>query len=368
MEYCLNLGAWNGVFAVPCAVVDQHIKLAGAAQLKVLLWVLRHAGQPFETGNIAQDLGMHPADVNDSMQYWLETGLLLRNQGELTPGEAPLPEREAAPAVNPAVQPAPVAAQPPVNTPAPEYIQPQQPAQQPAPQAPAQQEAPAAPARPRPLSRPQKPDSIYVARRMQDCKEIAFMMQEAQVILGRPISNGDSATLVMLHDNDGLPVDVILMILQYAVSINKNNMRYIEKMAVSWAAEEIDTLEKAERKIRSLTEGRQAWRLVERVIGIEDRSPTAKEEAAASRWVLEWGFDERMIREAYERCVDSKGKYSVDYTNRILERWHNEGISTLQQAHEEKSNGRRQRAEQERAPSYDIDAYERSSIFDDQKL
>ena len=184
MEYCLNLGAWNGVFAVPCAVVDQHIKLAGAAQLKVLLWVLRHAGQPFETGNIAQDLGMHPADVNDSMQYWLETGLLLRNQGELTPGEAPLSEREAAPAVNPAVQPAPVAAQPPVNTPAPEYIQPQQPAQQPAPQAPAQQEAPAAPRGPGP----------YPARKSQTAfmwpggnrYTYSFMMQEAQVILGRP--------------------------------------------------------------------------------------------------------------------------------------------------------------------------------------
>ena len=42
MEYQLNLGAWNSVFVVPSILVDQHIKLAGAVQLKVILWVLRH--------------------------------------------------------------------------------------------------------------------------------------------------------------------------------------------------------------------------------------------------------------------------------------------------------------------------------------
>lgn len=35
MNYKMNLGAWNSIFAVPCSVVDEHIKLAGAAQLKV---------------------------------------------------------------------------------------------------------------------------------------------------------------------------------------------------------------------------------------------------------------------------------------------------------------------------------------------
>ena len=37
MEYKLNLGSWNSVFAVPSDIVDKHLKLAGAVQLKVLL-------------------------------------------------------------------------------------------------------------------------------------------------------------------------------------------------------------------------------------------------------------------------------------------------------------------------------------------
>ena len=53
MSFSINLGAWNSVFAVPCSLVDQHIKLAGALQLKVLLWVLRHAGESLTVEGIA---------------------------------------------------------------------------------------------------------------------------------------------------------------------------------------------------------------------------------------------------------------------------------------------------------------------------
>ena len=44
MEYSVNFGIWNGVFAVPNVIVDEHIKLAGATQLKVILWM---PGVPF---------------------------------------------------------------------------------------------------------------------------------------------------------------------------------------------------------------------------------------------------------------------------------------------------------------------------------
>jgi DNA replication protein DnaD len=33
-----------------------------------------------------------------------------------------------------------------------------------------------------------------------------------------------------------------------------------------------------------------------------------------------------MLREAYERCVDTKGSMKFNYIDGILKRWHNEGI------------------------------------------
>ncbi len=335
MSFSINLGHWNSVFAVPCSLVDQHIKLAGAAQLKVLLWVLRHAGEPFQTEDIAAALNMHPADVHDSMQYWVETGFIIQAKDTLLPGGQKQSSPHAAQPAEPSIPASatPSAAAPPVHS--------------------------------RPLSRPQKPDNLFVAKRIQEDSDIASMMQEAQMILGKTISNGDCATLLMLHDNDGLPVDVILMLLQYAVSIGKPSMKYIEKTGISWAEEEIDTHEKAEHKLRMLGDMQKAWRIVESVIGIDHRSPSTKEAEAADRWVNQWSFSSAMIRLAYERCVDAKGKYIASYMDSILKRWNHEGIQTVEQAQAEKRAGSRARVEDRYSPSYNIEEYERTSIFDD---
>lgn len=359
MSYSINLGSWQSIFAVPSDVVDKHLKLAGGAQLKVLLWVLRHAGSSFEAETLGEALNMHPADVKDAMQYWVETGLLTVSGDTFSPAPSELASASGQDTM-PAAQAAPSAAKLREIQAGPSLSHKgSQPADD-------MQQAADLPKPSRPLSRPQKPDSLFVAKRAQEDSDIAFLMQEAQVILGKTISNGDSATLLMLHDTDGLPVDVILMLLQYASSIGKGNMRYIEKAGIHWADEGIDSLELAEQKIRQLDQSQKAWATIQRLLGLERRSPTAKETQFADRWINEWCFSEDLIREAYERNVDAKGKFSFPYMNRILERWKKEGIETLEQAQNERKPFQESSGSgEEQAPSYDLEAYERSSIFDD---
>ena len=84
--YLLNLGVWNAVFAVPCAVVDQYIKIASPNQLKVLLWVLRHADHGFEAKEPAQALGLSEDAVGEALLFWQqEAGLLASSGVELKP-------------------------------------------------------------------------------------------------------------------------------------------------------------------------------------------------------------------------------------------------------------------------------------------
>ena len=87
MEYKMNLGSWNSVFAVPGDIVDKHLRLAGAAQLKVILWTLRHAGEEFTIDDISSALYMSAADVRDSMLYWKETGIICENEGVIEPSQ-----------------------------------------------------------------------------------------------------------------------------------------------------------------------------------------------------------------------------------------------------------------------------------------
>ena len=326
MSLRMNLGTWNAIFAVPCEIIDKHIKLAGGAQLKVLLFMLRHAGENLSVAKIAMALSMTELDVKDSMQYWIETKILTG------PKEVDETDEEISKS-NSSVFDKPIEAK----------------------LSETKQQ----------ITRVEKPDTASVAQRISDSTEISSLMQEAQIILGRPISNGDCSTLIMLHDTYGLPVHVILMLMQYAVSIGKRHMNYIKTTAISWAEEEIDTIEKAENKIRALETSRKAWLTLEKIIGIEHRSPSSKEDEAANRWLNTWMIPDDLIKEAYDRCVNSKGKYILSYMDSIIKRWQNCGIKTLAQALEEdkyKKSSYSQKPAND-FTSYNIDEYERNYMY-----
>ena len=343
MEYKMELGSWNSVFAVPSVIVDKHLKLAGAAQLKVLLWFLRHAGEVSSVNDISSALSMQEADVRDCMQYWVQTGVIGIENDVISPCKAVNDVKEkdlTEQNVSNTETELPVIIETNENS---ETVLDK-------------------PDKKRPLSRPERPDTKYISERMNADESIAFLMKSADDIFGRMTSNSDKATLLLINEYDGLPVEVIIMLLQYALSIGKCNMRYIEKMAIDWADKEIVTLEAAEKKIKQLSEGRDAARYVQKIIGAEPHSPTEMESEFADMWVNHWKFSSDMIRAAYEACVNTKGKYIPKYTNSILYRWHDAGINTPEQI--KKNEKKKPKALETYEPTYDISEYESTSITD----
>lgn len=330
MEYRMNLGAWNSVFAVPCEVVDRHLKLAGALQLKVLLWALRHSGEAFTTAALAEATGASEADVRDAMLYWTENGLFCTLESQTQTQLAPNP---AAPAQTSAA---------PVQAPA----------------ASTQKKAPARIRHPR-------PDPVYIAARMSDSEEIRYLMEEAQTIMGNVLSPAMSSLLLYICDDLGIPPEVILMLLHYAKSIGKANTSYLESAARDWAENNIFTLADAERKLKQLDEHNRAWKRVEAVIEINPRSPSKRELNYATQWICEWKFDDQLLRMAYEICVNSIQKLDFKYMDAILRRWHDNGIVTPAQAVEDQQ---RQQASRSKAPksgpTYDIEDFEKMNLLD----
>ena len=76
MSYTIDLGQWNSIFAVPASVVDNHIKLATEAQLKVLLYILRNSGTELDDDRISSALHIDPAEVKNAVDFWTERGLI----------------------------------------------------------------------------------------------------------------------------------------------------------------------------------------------------------------------------------------------------------------------------------------------------
>lgn len=318
MEYGLDLGLWNSVFAVPCALVDRHLKLAGKEQLQAILWLLRHSGKQVTPQQLADALGMSPDTALDALEYWRQAGLLAA--GERRPAS-------------------PAAAQ---ETPPP---LPGTSAQEPL----------------LPKRRMPKPDMTHLAARMGESEEVRFLMQEAEATFGKTLSPAMSATLLTICDDYGLPVEVAVMLLHYAKEVGKTGTSYIDSVARDWAESGVFTLEAAEKKLQELEEHRQAWAKVQSAAGLPRRAPSRKEEDAAYRWVYQWKFTGEMLRAAYERCVDNTGKFNISYINKILEGWHKQGARNLQEVEALEA---KKKEEREQGTSYDIDQLEKMSFFD----
>lgn len=321
MKYSVNFENMGAAFAVPAAVVDQHLRLCGVLQLKVLLLLLRQ-GRPMTDQEIGSFLRQDPADVRDAALYWENCGLL-RSEG----GEA-----AACPVNLETVVPAPV----------------------------------------RELTQ-EEPRRTVVAsdsRRFTraECAELAAkdstllsLLHKAQEITGCPLTSMDMQCLTALYAYYGLTPEFILTVMGYCRSVDKLNMRYVEKTAASWQEKGIETAQEAERYIDYLTQRRSNEGQVRSAFGINDRNLTTREREMIDSWYGELGFGIDVIRLAYERAVENTGKLSFAYINKVLQNWHREGVRTAADA----ANASARRAPaQEHGTSYSIQEIEDRVLSD----
>lgn len=373
--YSTGAGVWNSVFAVPSDVVDKYIKLAGAAQLKVLLWLLRNncRRDKITANDIASALNMNPIDVKDCMEFWLNVGLFSSNTDNS-------PEVVAVNSV-PVISKASNATKYETsldNNSQDTYSNSDKelPTSNITTEIKANMDSYNPPSRT--IARAQKPDSVEVAQRIAQDDGFAILVDETEKILGRPLTNNDTSTLLLLHDSDGLPYEVITMILYFAKAENKMKMKYIEALGREWGDSGIDTIEKAEEKINDIMLAKESWSIACSAFGLKNNTtPTKKQAEYADIWINKWGYDEPMLHTAYETCMNSRGEFNLNYINGIIRKWHSEGILTEKDLADSKRNREnnnrdfnRNNSENikptkaESNTSYDINAFKDFDIFE----
>ena len=320
MSYKVNPEKWNKIFAVPTEIVDKHIKLAGSAQLKVLLWFLRVGGDELDADAMSKATGIAKADALDAMQFWVETGIIIKD------GEAVTVKKvEEAPKNNKAEEQAS----------APSVVDLEN------------------------KSICDKPTTIDVARRGQESPELRFLWNVAQDKLGKTLSFNDQRTLLWMHDHLGLPIEVIIMIIEYCVSMDKRGIGYIEKVGISWAQEEIFTLELAESKLSDMKNRGSMWQKLREKFGIQNPHPTAKQGDFLDRWTKAFGFELDIIEFAFEECLNRTAKINFSYINKVLENWHANSFKSI----DDINNASKPRPTNGRDnTSYDLDEFEKATL------
>ena len=311
LNYGINLGQWNSIFAVPTDVVDKHMKLAGAAQLKVLLYLLRHAGSEVTLEALAFAVGQKPSDTQDAVEYWINCGLLSRGTES---NLSPIAENCEAPQDN--------TAQP-----------------ETAPAADLSNSNPTAEIKNALGQSSEVKGKEKIRYRFDECmkfvaedEQLKNMLTAVEAMLGKQLTHTEVTCFVTLAKWYGLPCTIIPMLVQYCKSIGKSSISYIEATGIGWAAEEIDNFEKAEQKISALTARRRAWNSVRSALEIPERKATETELKFSDLWINSQHIDTELIRHAYDKCVNKTGKVSFSYMNGIIKRYFERGITDITSA------------------------------------
>ena len=163
-------------------------------------------------------------------------------------------------------------------------------------------------------------------------EKIDYMFKQAEKILGKLLSTTDLELLYSFVDWLGLPVEVVIMLLNYAAKLGKTDKRYLETLAIDWADREINTYEAAENYIKEMEEVHSNEWKIRSILGIYDRALTQTEKKYIKSWTVEKKISPDLVSSAYERTVIATGKLSWAYMNKILLNWAEEGIKTPDEA------------------------------------
>lgn len=277
--------------------IDEYMKDANDAQLKVYLYLLRkmNAQQTTSLSDIADKFNHTEKDVIRALKYWEQkqlidldfdaagkelTGIHIRDlDAGAAPGEA-LDDRAVSSFV-PMPAPAPKPAAEPVS----------------------------------PYAKP-----AYSADQLREFKSRQDTMQLldiAEAYIGKPLTPSEIKSILYFSDRLRFSDDLIDYLIQYCVDKGHKSFHYIEKVALEWADAGITTPEQAQ---ENSSRYNKTVYTVMKELG-RTSSPTNTEVEYITRWVSEYGFSTDIILEACRRTVLSTDKRRFEYAESILSNW-----------------------------------------------
>ena len=183
--------------------------------------------------------------------------------------------------------------------------------------------------------------ALDVSNRADSDSDFSALLNEAQLILGRPLSTPDLIKMLGIYDHFGLPAEVMMELMHFVADVYRE--RYgesrrptvgaFEREARIWLQCEIRDFDGAEQYIQRWRERRSLDGALKDALQIRNRDFTETERRFITQW-LDWGFLPDAIALAYDTTVTNTRKFSPRYMDSILQRWHEKGIHTLQEIRE----------------------------------
>ncbi len=259
--------------------IDEYMKPANDAQLKIYLYLIRmmSAKRSTSVSDIADIFNYTEKDVLRALRYWEENHLLTLDYDEaqnitgihlldLNTSSAASPEPEDL------------------------YAKPSY-----------------------------TPDQLRAFKSDEAASRLLFITEQ---YLRKTLSANEMKTILFISDKLKFSEDLIDYLIQYCVDRGKKDLRYIEKVAISWAQAGITTPSQARlyaRKYDKIVYDTM------RSLG-KNGAPTQTEVSYINRWTKDLAFEFDVISAACEKTVLATDKHRFEYADKILSNWYDAGV------------------------------------------
>ncbi len=174
---------------------------------------------------------------------------------------------------------------------------------------------------------PNKPSySRDMVDKLTGSEDFSSLLYIAQSYTGKPLSSNDTNTLIYINNTLNFSAELTEYLIEYCVSLGHKSFSYIEKVAISWAEQGINSVDEA--KAVSNFYKKECFQVL-KAFGLNKRNPVDSEIAMINKWSKEYGFSMAIILEACNRTMQAIHQPSFEYADSILTKWHKSGVKRL---------------------------------------
>lgn len=160
----------------------------------------------------------------------------------------------------------------------------------------------------------------------QSSEEIQDLFTYAQQeFAGKLFDYNELNMLFGLYDWLKIPIPVIKYLIEYCCIRDHADMKYIEKVALDWHKNDIQTVEEAK---KYLSVYNAEYRAIIKACG-HTRKPTPTEIKYMNEWLVELKIDLDVILHCVDYAVMRTGKGGFPYIDKTLKAWHEKGLKTI---------------------------------------
>lgn len=310
---------WNGgVLCVPKEIVSKQLNFANEIQIKVLLALLSNSGSA-DAEEIQLLLKADINDIEEALEFWAAEGVITEG-GETVKTEK---SEEAAAESKRLYETLPM-----------------------------------------PSLSPK--DIVNICAEQP---ELASLLRGAEKTLASSLSNSMKSNLINMVTYYGLPVPIVLTLLEYYKSERESGKsittRALQNTARQWADDGVDTLEAASAKLQELISSDELWGEIINLCEFDYRKPTAAQKKMIIRWQAD--FEKEMLFFACNtmKKYTDEDKRSLKEVDNILKSWKRKGFKTPDDVKAAPKKEAKKDGKLKGTPSFDIEEISKRSILND---